>query len=234
MRVFCRAFENNSIVFASLEKNLCEPVIVVFVGWYAIDSHRLSAVPKTRLGEQSTDSLVLWVPAPHEKFLAALLRRKLDLDLTAMEVQVLYRAIDWDHAGAVSFVKFVESQVLRAKLLFQRFDVGKQHALTFIKFRDLLHSLDAGFPDDEVDAIYRLVREPSDWKLLVPEVHLTGFMSPNIVKLKLIFDKNDKQRRRILTSQEFSALLQEPCNTSRPERQEDRNELDALEQQENP
>mmetsp|Transcript_28111 Transcript_28111/g.64938 ORF Transcript_28111/g.64938 Transcript_28111/m.64938 type:complete len:677 (-) Transcript_28111:175-2205(-) len=130
--------------------------------------------------------------------------RKLDLDLTAMEVQVLYRAIDWDHAGAVSFVKFVESQVLRAKLLFQRFDVGKQHALTFIKFRDLLHSLDAGFPDDEVDAIYRLVREPSDWK-----VHLTGFMSPNIVKLKLIFDKNDKQRRRILTSQEFSALLQE-------------------------
>ena len=48
-------------------------------------------------------------------------------------------------------------------------------------------------------------------------MHLGGFLNPNIVKLKLLFDKHDNDGSRYLESSEFNRMLKELFKST-PER----------------
>mmetsp|Transcript_63190 Transcript_63190/g.150686 ORF Transcript_63190/g.150686 Transcript_63190/m.150686 type:complete len:682 (-) Transcript_63190:151-2196(-) len=130
--------------------------------------------------------------------------KRLDNTLTDADAHALYKAVDIEKTGAVSFVHLVESQVLRAKVLFERYDISGQRALTLIQFRELMHTLDPGLTEEELDAIYRLVRDASDGK-----VRFASFLNPNIVKLKLLYDKYDKGRKRLLNVEQLRTMLRE-------------------------
>lgn len=133
-----------------------------------------------------------------------MLLRKLDPFLADNEVQQIYKAIDTDGGGSVSFIEFCESHVLRAKSLFDRYDVDKSRSLTQFKFRELMLDMDNSFTPQQMEAIYNLVADPNTGK-----VTLGGFLNPNIMKLKLLFDKYDQDRSRYLDSGEFKAMLKD-------------------------
>eukprot|EP00928_Gymnodinium_smaydae_P081833 TRINITY_DN65282_c0_g1_i1.p1 TRINITY_DN65282_c0_g1~~TRINITY_DN65282_c0_g1_i1.p1 ORF type:complete len:668 (-),score=193.11 TRINITY_DN65282_c0_g1_i1:65-2068(-) len=132
------------------------------------------------------------------------LLRKQDPFLDDYDIQQIYKAIDTDGGGSISFIEFCESQVLRAKTLFDRYDVDRSRALTLFRFRELMLDMDATLTPTQLEAIYQLVCDPNTAK-----VHLGGFLNPNIVKLKLLFDKYDQDRSSHLDSAEFLLMLKE-------------------------
>jgi len=132
------------------------------------------------------------------------LLRKLDPYLDDYDIHQVYKAIDIDGGGTISFIEFVESHVLRAKLLFDRYDTDRSRSLTQFKFRELLFDMDETLTTSQMEAIYSLVADPNSAK-----VHLGGFLNPNIVKLKLLFDKYDQDGTRYLDSTEFNKMLKE-------------------------
>lgn len=133
-----------------------------------------------------------------------MLLRKLDPYLDDYDIHSIYKAIDTDGSGSISFVEFVESHVLRAKLLFDRYDTDRSRTLTQFKFRELMFDMDGTLTTSQMEAIYNLVADQNSGK-----VHLGGFLNPNIVKLKLLFDKFDADRSRYLDAEEFRDMLQE-------------------------
>lgn len=132
------------------------------------------------------------------------LLRKLDPDLDDYDIQQIYKAIDVDGGGTISFIEFVESHVLRAKILFDRYDIDRSRHLTQFKFRELMFDMDESLTTNEMEAIYTLVADHNTGK-----VHLGGFLNPNIVRLKLLFDKYDQDRDRELDRDEFGRMLKE-------------------------
>merc|ERR1719330_845433 len=130
--------------------------------------------------------------------------RKLDQYLDDHCLHMCYKAIDVDSSGSVSFVEFCESHVLRAKALFDRFDVDRSRALVQCRFEELMRDLDEGLTQTEMDAIWDLVADHEMGK-----VHLGGFLNPNVVKLKMLFDKYDADRSRYLDSSEFRRMLKD-------------------------
>jgi Ca2+-binding EF-hand superfamily protein len=133
-----------------------------------------------------------------------ILIKKLDPFLDDSDVHQMYKAIDTDGGGSVSFTEFVESHVLRAKSLFDRYDIDRSRALTQFKFRELMLDMDSTLTVQHMEVIYNLVSNPNTGK-----VHLGGFLNPNIVKLKLLFDKYDQDRSRALDQSEFKQMLHE-------------------------
>lgn len=132
------------------------------------------------------------------------LLRKLDPYLDDYELQMIYKAIDTDSSGSIDFVEFCESQVLRAKSLFDRYDTDRSRSLTQFKFRELLLDMDSSLSPSQMEAIYNMVADHNNGK-----VHLGGFLNPNIVKLKLLFDKYDDDRSRYLDTSELKAMLKD-------------------------
>eukprot|EP00927_Polykrikos_kofoidii_P019712 TRINITY_DN19238_c0_g1_i1.p1 TRINITY_DN19238_c0_g1~~TRINITY_DN19238_c0_g1_i1.p1 ORF type:complete len:653 (+),score=145.06 TRINITY_DN19238_c0_g1_i1:224-2182(+) len=132
------------------------------------------------------------------------LLRKQDPRLSDHDIQQIYRAIDTDGGGSISFIEFCESHVLRAKELFDRYDVEKTRSLSDLTFRKLMMDIDSGLSSSQLDAIYNLLADPNSGK-----VHLGGFLNPNILKLKLLFDKYDKDGSRFLDSSEFRLMLKD-------------------------
>lgn len=133
-----------------------------------------------------------------------MLLRKLDPYLDDYDIHQIYKAIDTDGNGSISFIEFVESHVLRAKLLFDRYDTDRSRTLTQFKFRELMFDMDGTLTTSQMEAIYNLVADQNSGK-----VHLGGFLNPNIVKLKLLFDKYDADRSRYLDQSEFKEMLKE-------------------------
>jgi len=140
------------------------------------------------------------------------LLRKLDPYLDDYDIHQIYKAIDIDGGGTISFIEFVESHVLRAKILFDRYDTDRSRTLTQFKFRELMFDMDEGLTTTQMEAIYTLVADHNTGK-----VTLGGFLNPNIVKLKLLFDKYDQDGSRYLDSSEFNKMLKE-LYKSTPER----------------
>jgi len=138
-----------------------------------------------------------------------MLLRKLDPYLDDYDIHSIYKAIDTDGSGSISFVEFVESHVLRAKLLFDRYDTDRSRTLTQFKFRELMFDMDGTLTTSQMEAIYNLVADQNSGK-----VHLGGFLNPNIVKLKLLFDKYDTDRSRYLDAQQFKEMLKELFNSA--------------------
>merc|ERR1719213_1349436 len=132
------------------------------------------------------------------------LLRKLDPYLDDYDIHQIYKAIDVDSGGTISFIEFVESHVLRAKILFDRYDTDRSRTLTQFKFRELMFDMDESLTTSQMEAIYTLVADHNTGK-----VHLGGFLNPNIVKLKLLFDKYDQDRSRYLDSGEFRLMLKD-------------------------
>jgi Ca2+-binding EF-hand superfamily protein len=132
------------------------------------------------------------------------LLRKLDPYLDDYDIHQIYKAIDSDGGGSVSFIEFVESHVLRAKILFDRYDSDKSRTLSQFKFRELMLDMDESLTSSQMEAIYTLVADHNTGK-----VHLGGFLNPNIVKLKLLFDKYDQDGSRYLDYTEFNKMLKE-------------------------
>jgi len=132
------------------------------------------------------------------------LLRKQDPLLDDYDISQIYKAIDTDGGGSVSFLEFCESQVLRAKMLFDRYDIDKSRALTQFKFRELMLDMDGSLTATHMEAIYNLVADQNSGK-----VFLGGFLNPNIVKLKLMFDKYDQDKSRALDSDEFKCMLKD-------------------------
>eukprot|EP00428_Durinskia_dybowskii_P013519 CAMPEP_0170208076 /NCGR_PEP_ID=MMETSP0116_2-20130129/3619_1 /TAXON_ID=400756 /ORGANISM="Durinskia baltica, Strain CSIRO CS-38" /LENGTH=665 /DNA_ID=CAMNT_0010458541 /DNA_START=15 /DNA_END=2009 /DNA_ORIENTATION=- len=133
---------------------------------------------------------------------------KLDPLLSDEEVVAIYKAIDVDGSGEISFIEFCQSHILRAKSMFDRYDTTRSRALTQFKFREMLLDMDETLTAKEMEAIYHLVMDQNDEK-----VHLAGFLNPNIVKLKLLFDKYDEDRSRNLDAAEFSCMLKDIYGT---------------------
>jgi len=132
------------------------------------------------------------------------LLRKLDPFLTDQDLHSIYKAIDTDNSGRITFVEFVESHVLRAKTIFDRYDVDRSRSLTLPEFRELLLDMDEQMTQREMEAIYALVSNEETGK-----VTLGGFLNPNIMKLKLLFDKHDDDNSRTLEAKEFKLMLRE-------------------------
>jgi Ca2+-binding EF-hand superfamily protein len=132
------------------------------------------------------------------------LLRKLDPYLDDYDIHQIYKAIDSDGGGSVSFIEFVESHVLRAKILFDRYDTDRGRTLSQFKFRELMLDVDESLTSSQMEAIYNLVADHNTGK-----VHLGGFLNPNIVKLKLLFDKYDQDGSRYLDYTEFNKMLKE-------------------------
>lgn len=132
------------------------------------------------------------------------LLRKLDPYLDDYDIHQIYKAIDVDSGGTISFIEFVESHVLRAKILFDRYDTDRSRTLTQFKFRELMFDMDENLTTAQMEAIYTLVADHNTGK-----VHLGGFLNPNIVKLKMLFDKYDADRSRELDGEEFNLMLKE-------------------------
>jgi len=143
------------------------------------------------------------------------LLRKLDPYLDDYDIHQVYKAIDADGGGTISFIEFVESHVLRAKMLFDRYDTDRSRTLTQFKFRELMFDMDETLTTSQMEAIYTLVADHNTGK-----VHLGGFLNPNIVKLKLLFDKYDKDGSRYLDHTEFNRMLKELFKST-PERDVD-------------
>lgn len=137
------------------------------------------------------------------------LLRKLDPYLDDYDVQQVYKAIDVDGGGTIDFIEFVESHVLRAKILFDRYDIDRSRTLTQFKFRELMFDLDGTLTNSQMEAFFNLVVDHHSGK-----VHLGGFLNPNIVKLKLLFDKYDRDRSRYLDHSEFKDMLMELYKSS--------------------
>lgn len=140
------------------------------------------------------------------------LLRKLDPYLDDYDIHQVYKAIDVDGGGTISFIEFVESHVLRAKILFDRYDTDRSRTLTQFKFRELMFDMDESLTTSQMEAIYALVADHNTGK-----VHLGGFLNPNIVKLKLLFDKYDQDGSRYLEKHEFNKMLKELFKST-PER----------------
>lgn len=138
--------------------------------------------------------------------------RKLDPYLDDFDIHQIYKAIDVDGGGTISFIEFVESHVLRAKMLFDRYDTDRSRTLSQFKFRELMFDMDETLTTSQMEAIYTLVADHNTGK-----VHLGGFLNPNIVKLKLLFDKHDNDGSRYLESSEFNRMLKELFKST-PER----------------
>jgi len=130
--------------------------------------------------------------------------RKLDPYLEDYDIQQIYKAIDTDKSGSLSFVEFCESHVVRAKALFDRYDTSRARTLTQFKFRELMLDIDASLTSAQLEAVYNMVADPNSGK-----VQLGGFLNPNIVRLKLLFDKYDQDRSKYLDSQEFKLMLKD-------------------------
>merc|ERR550514_604459 len=130
--------------------------------------------------------------------------QKLDPFLNDFDLHLIYKAIDTDCSGRVSFVEFVESHVLKAKTLFDRYDVDRSRSLTETEFKELLLDLDEDLSDRELEAIYSLVSDEETGK-----VNLGDFLNPNVLKIKHLFDKFDQDKSRTLSAAEFKKMLKE-------------------------
>jgi len=93
---------------------------------------------------------------------------------------------------------------VRAKALFDRYDTSRARTLTQFKFRELMLDIDASLTSAQLEAVYNMVADPNSGK-----VQLGGFLNPNIVRLKLLFDKYDQDRSKYLDSQEFKLMLKD-------------------------
>merc|ERR1711990_853285 len=82
------------------------------------------------------------------------LLRKLDPYLDDYDIHQVYKAIDVDGGGTISFIEFVESHVLRAKILFDRYDTDRSRTLTQFKFRELMFDMDETLTTHQTEAIY--------------------------------------------------------------------------------
>eukprot|EP00930_Biecheleria_cincta_P034430 TRINITY_DN23800_c0_g1_i1.p1 TRINITY_DN23800_c0_g1~~TRINITY_DN23800_c0_g1_i1.p1 ORF type:complete len:695 (-),score=190.33 TRINITY_DN23800_c0_g1_i1:61-2145(-) len=133
-----------------------------------------------------------------------LVMKQMDPGLDKDEVHAIFKAVDTDGGGSVSFVEFCQSQVLRAKTLFDRYDIDRSRALTEHKFVEMLRFFDSTWTEDEEKAICNLVINPQTGK-----VTLSSFLNTNIIKLKLLFDKYDRDRGRSLDRNEFKVMLKE-------------------------
>lgn len=127
-----------------------------------------------------------------------------DPRLDDADIHQIYRAIDTDGSGKISFIEFCESHMLRAKMLFDRYDIEKSRALTKPSFQELLLDLDDSLTASQIEAIYNLVADQNTGK-----VPLGGFLNPNVVRIKLLFNKYDKDGSRYLDVNEFKAMLKD-------------------------
>eukprot|EP00929_Paragymnodinium_shiwhaense_P076350 TRINITY_DN39236_c0_g1_i1.p1 TRINITY_DN39236_c0_g1~~TRINITY_DN39236_c0_g1_i1.p1 ORF type:complete len:666 (+),score=170.05 TRINITY_DN39236_c0_g1_i1:83-2080(+) len=139
----------------------------------------------------------------YEAQLKRLLRAQ-DPMLDDYDLHTIYRAIDTDGGGTVSFIEFCDSHVLRAKSLFDKYDIDRSRSLTQFKFRELLLDLDGNLNEGEIDAIYRLVSDANSQK-----VFLGGFLSPNVTKVKILFDKYNRDSGHRLKPDQFKAMLRD-------------------------
>jgi Ca2+-binding EF-hand superfamily protein len=132
------------------------------------------------------------------------LLHKMDPNLGDRDITNVYKAIDVDGSGEIDFTEFLQSQVMRAKSLFDHYDTDKRKSLTHFKFRELLLDIDDSLDQTELEALYNLAADP-----VLDRVTLAGFLSPNIVKLKRLFDKYDKDRSKLLDVSEYRDMLKE-------------------------
>jgi len=130
--------------------------------------------------------------------------KKLDPGLDQEEMHAIFKAVDTDDSGSVSFVEFCQSQVLRAKTLFDRYDLDRSRALTENKLVEMLRFFNSTWTEEEEKAICNLVINPQTGK-----VTLSSFLNTNIIKLKLLFDKYDRDRGGSLNRNEFKGMLKE-------------------------
>jgi len=129
---------------------------------------------------------------------------RLDPLMSDSDTAAVYKAIDTDGSCEISFVEFCESNVLRAKALFDRYDTTHSGALTQFKFQQLVTEMDSSLKDREKEVMYNLVMDSNDGK-----VHFSGFLNPNVIRLKMLFDRYDQDKSRYLDGGEFKCMLKD-------------------------
>jgi len=125
-----------------------------------------------------------------------------DPDFSDADLRQIYRAVDTDGSGSISFREFCESHVLRAILLFQRFDLDGDKHLTQWELDRLLLDMDGSLTRPQLDAIHSMAANSNSGC-----VSIGGLLSPNITRIKFLFDKYDSDRSGHLDVEEFKDML---------------------------
>merc|ERR550537_1384460 len=89
--------------------------------------------------------------------------------------------------GRVSFLEIIESQALRALELLRRYDLNGNGGLDRDEFKKLMLRIDRRFKNSELNELFDFLRGDT----IVAEVYLKDLLKPNLLRLKLIFDKYD-------------------------------------------
>lgn len=132
------------------------------------------------------------------------LLKQLDPFLSDFDVHVIYKAIDQDQSGQVSFVEVMGSYVLKAKAVFDRYDTDRSRELSIPEFSTLLLDLDPNLTDADLDALYCVCCNE-----FTGRVTLGDFLNPNVLKIKMLFDKYDTDQSRMLSVDEFKKMLKD-------------------------
>eukprot|EP00933_Yihiella_yeosuensis_P080276 TRINITY_DN9368_c1_g1_i1.p1 TRINITY_DN9368_c1_g1~~TRINITY_DN9368_c1_g1_i1.p1 ORF type:complete len:346 (+),score=68.68 TRINITY_DN9368_c1_g1_i1:123-1040(+) len=136
---------------------------------------------------------------------------RLDPDLDDEQHTAIFKSIDVDHGGSISFVELCQSHVLRAKTLFDRFDADRTRALTQVKCIECLRSFDKRFTDEEQQAMCDVLTHEKTGR-----IHLDRFIRFNIIKLTLAFRKYDKDDSNEVDKEEFKFMLVDLFRVSGP------------------
>jgi len=137
-----------------------------------------------------------------EEFLTVL--RKLVPTMAEQEIRCLYSAVDADGGGTVSFVEFVESNLLRVLTMFEKHDTNNTWTLnesqTKAFFKDLMCTL-----NDELVAVIRGKLDIQS----AGELTIVDIVNSNILVSLSMYHKHDKFKRGQLSPGQFHALLEE-------------------------
>mmetsp|Transcript_92725 Transcript_92725/g.178913 ORF Transcript_92725/g.178913 Transcript_92725/m.178913 type:complete len:521 (+) Transcript_92725:1-1563(+) len=127
-----------------------------------------------------------------------------DPDLSEADLRQIYKAVDTDGSGSISFRELCESHVLRAILLFKRFDLDRDKHLTQWELDRLLMYMDDSLTRQQLDVIHGLLTNTNTGC-----VSIGGLLSPNITRIKFLFDKYDSDRSGYLDVEEFKEMLRD-------------------------
>lgn len=125
-----------------------------------------------------------------------------DRYLSDADLHQIYKAVDTDSGGSISFREFCESHVLRAILFFKRYDLDKDKVLTQFELDRLLLDMDGSLTREQLETIHSILANKDSGC-----VSIGGYLSPNITRIKFLFDKYDSDRSGYLDVEEFKEML---------------------------
>lgn len=135
-----------------------------------------------------------------DEFLAVL--KELNPDLHDKELLAWLESVDEDGDGEVVLQEFLDSQLLRVKHLFRKYDTDGSGSLEEPEFAALLQEIDVGISNEEATSLFRCVGGDDD-----DGVTFLEFLESRLLKLHRLFVEYDADGSRDLSENEWKQLL---------------------------